>query len=102
MQQHSLIEETFTHHFVDDVAPQEQAIEVFHTYSSFSVMNTSLSPDGRTLRYKIRDLSMTLEYLRRSRLVIKIFDLPLDSSIDAMEVEGTLIQATLVIKYTGK
>lgn len=85
--------ETLTHHCVDDMSPQDEAMQTFFTYSSFSVLNTSISLDGKILRVRIRDEAMSKEYQRRARLAIIVFQLPL---------KAELIAGFLVVTYTGR
>jgi len=76
-----------------------EAISSFLTFSRFSPLVANLSDDGMEMTYTLQDKSRAMESLSQARLVIEVFNLPLEATLDIFEVGGFIVEATLILTY---
>jgi len=91
------MELTLTHHMIDDVEPQDEAMDQFRKLFRL-VAGCKVSKDGRTMTYNLKS-PLTASVWKISALkIIAAGSLPLAADIELKEDEGEIC-AFLVITY---
>jgi len=96
---------TLTHHCIDqfpgldDLPPQDQAMDAFRRLFPVIQRTIIVSADGRVMKYRLRGTGMMKNYLEMARLIIITHQLPLQVHQDLFEIGGIQFENNLVITY---
>lgn len=93
------MELTLTHHMVDNVEPQDEAMDQFRRMFKL-VAGCNVSDDGKVMVYQMRTVASAARWLSDAKSVINSKRLPLEAGVKA-KMKGRVAESvTLVITYT--
>ena len=84
----------------EEQAGPDGAWDTFLTFSRFSPLAAEIS--DKEMKYKLPDRRRGKEALAMARLVIKLFKLPLEASLDEFKIDSLVLESTIILKYTGR
>jgi hypothetical protein len=92
------MELTLTHHMIDDVEPQDLAMEAFRKQFRL-VACCEVSADGLTMRYQLKTMSGANTWLGHANSIIIANKLPLKAGIRSVMKDKEVIRIELRIVY---
>jgi hypothetical protein len=92
------MELTLTHHMIDDVEPQDLAMEAFRKQFKL-VGGCEVSVDGTTMTYQLKTIDGAGVWLSNSNSIITANMLPLKASVKIRKKGAVVESVTLTIVY---
>jgi hypothetical protein len=92
------MELTYTHHMIDDVEPQDIAMEQFRKVFRL-VAGCQVSDDGLTMTYQLQSVAGAARWLMNASAIITANKLPLKAGVKAVMKGRETVGAELKIVY---
>lgn len=90
--------QVFTEHMIDDVEPQDQAMDTFRSMFHL-VANCNIDSEGKTMRYRLKSAITAAVWDISARKIIKAHNLPLVAELKVWKTGPLVHEVSLEITY---